>query len=171
MTPAIQTGRIGDAAFTGSRVTGQPTRWFDPNAFSLPEVGTFGNVSRGALRGPGLGTVDLSVLKNTRLSERFTLQFRAEFFNLLNRANFGTPNPIVFGTFPTRAAGQPAPHVQRIGWPDHDDNHFVAADPGRAKTDLLDFTCRRRKDAILGLGMLYLRFQSAPVAQLVRAPA
>ncbi len=54
-----------------------------------------------------MGTVDLSVLKNTRLSERFTLQFRAEFFNLLNRANFGTPNPIVFGTFPARGAGQP----------------------------------------------------------------
>ena len=35
-------------------------------------------------------------MKNTRLSERCNLQFRAEFFNLLNHPNFGTPNPIVF---------------------------------------------------------------------------
>ena len=45
-------------------------------------------------------------MKNTRLTERFTLQFRAEAFNLLNRANFGTPNPIVFsGTNIAAAAG------------------------------------------------------------------
>jgi hypothetical protein len=45
-------------------------------------------------------------MKNTRLTERFTLQFRAEAFNLLNRANFGTPNPIVFsGTSYAAAAG------------------------------------------------------------------
>lgn len=120
-TPTVGTNRSGNGdtrnpdrpdwnpAFTGKTITGSPNRWFDPNAFLLPEVGTFGNMGRGVLRGPGLGTVDLSVLKNTRLSERFTLQFRAEFFNLLNRANFGVPNPIVFGTFPTRAPGQPPP--------------------------------------------------------------
>lgn len=121
ITPTVGNNRSGNGdtrnpdrpnvnlAFQGKRIIGSPTRWFDPNAFSLPEVGTFGNTGRGTLRGPGLGTVDLSVMKNTRLSERFVLQFRAEFFNLLNRANFGTPNPIVFGTFPTNAPGQPAP--------------------------------------------------------------
>jgi hypothetical protein len=45
-------------------------------------------------------------MKNTRLSERFTLQFRAEAFNLLNRANFGVPNTTVFsGTNFAAAAG------------------------------------------------------------------
>ena len=40
--------------------------------------------------------VDLSFQKATRLSERFSLQFRADLFNILNHTNFGTPNPIVF---------------------------------------------------------------------------
>jgi hypothetical protein len=48
------------------------------------------------LNGPGLATWDFSTIKNTNLSERVTLQFRAEIFNLLNRANFNTPNLIVF---------------------------------------------------------------------------
>ena len=82
--------------FTGNVILGQPNRWYNPNAFILPTVGTFGNVGRGVLRGPGLATLDLSLMKNTRLSERFTLQFRAEAFNLLNRANFGVPNTTVF---------------------------------------------------------------------------
>ena len=93
-------------SFSGNIINGDPNRWFNPNAFSLPTVGTFGNAGRGILRGPGLATVDMSVMKNTRLTERFTLQFRAEAFNLLNRANFGTPNPIVFsGTAFSASAG------------------------------------------------------------------
>ena len=92
--------------FKGDIILGQPTRWFYPNAFLLPNVGTFGNVGRGVLRGPGLATVDFSVNKNTRISERFNLQFRGEFFNLLNRANFGVPNTTVFsGTSFNASAG------------------------------------------------------------------
>jgi hypothetical protein len=59
--------------------------------------------------GPGLATWDFSVLKNITLHERLSLQFRAEFFNLLNRANFNTPNFIVFtpptATNPTGLSG------------------------------------------------------------------
>ena len=58
--------------------------------------GTYGNVGRDTLTGPGAATVDFSVLKNTPLTERLKLQFRAELFNILNRANFGTPNTVVF---------------------------------------------------------------------------
>ena len=57
------------------------------------------------LAGPGLATWDFSVFKETRLPERFNLQFRAEIFNLLNRGNFDTPNLIVF----TSATGTPSP--------------------------------------------------------------
>src|ERR1019366_1938666 len=71
---------------------------FDPNAFVLPAVGTYGNMGRGTLTGPGLAGLDLSILKNARLSERAGLQIRAEFFNVLNRANFGTPNAVVFSS-------------------------------------------------------------------------
>jgi hypothetical protein len=82
--------------FTGPVVLGNRRQWFNPNAFLLPTPGTWGNVGRGTYRGPGLASVDLSLFKNIPLAERSTLQFRAECFNVANRANFGTPNAIVF---------------------------------------------------------------------------
>jgi hypothetical protein len=51
---------------------------------------------RDTLIGPGLATWDFSAFKTTNLRERLALQFRAEIFNLLNRANFNTPNLITF---------------------------------------------------------------------------
>jgi hypothetical protein len=83
-------------AFTGSAILGSPNRWFDPNAFLLPTPGTFGDLGRSTLETPGLAQVDFSLFKTTRISERVGLQFRAEVFNLLNRANFGNPNPVIF---------------------------------------------------------------------------
>ena len=77
----------------GFRKTG---RYFDPNAFSLPPAGTFGNVSRGSFTGPGLFTVDTSLFKKFSINENWSLQFRAEAFNVLNHVNFNTPNPVVF---------------------------------------------------------------------------
>jgi hypothetical protein len=92
-------------AFTGPVVLGGTTQWFNPAAFIVPPSGTFGNVGRNVLTGPGLATWDFSVLKETHLFERLNLQFRAEIFNLLNRTNLNTPNLIVF----TSAAGTPSP--------------------------------------------------------------
>jgi hypothetical protein len=83
-------------AFTGSAIIGKPSQWFNPNAFLQPNSGFYGNLGRDTLIGPGLATWDFSALKNTLIYERLTLQFRAEIFNLLNRANFNTPNLIVF---------------------------------------------------------------------------
>ena len=83
-------------AFSGPLILGNINQWFDPKAYILPEVGTYGNAGRGVLTGPGLAEVDFSVFKSTALSERINMQFRAEFFNLLNRANFGTPSATVF---------------------------------------------------------------------------
>jgi hypothetical protein len=84
--------------FTGPVVLGKPTQWFNPNAFIGPptELGFYGNAGRDVYTGPGLATWDFSVMKNTAITERFNLQFRTEIFNLLNRANFNTPNLIVF---------------------------------------------------------------------------
>ena len=72
--------------------------WFNPAAFLAPPAnsGFYGNLGRDTLIGPGLATWDFSVLKNTSLRERLNLQFRAEIFNLLDRANFNTPSLIVF---------------------------------------------------------------------------
>jgi Carboxypeptidase regulatory-like domain len=81
---------------SGPVILHNPHQWFNPNAFSLPAPGTYGNVGRESLTGPGLAELDFALLKNTPLSERITMQFRAEFFNIFNRVNFGAPNPTVF---------------------------------------------------------------------------
>jgi hypothetical protein len=70
--------------------------YFDPNAFSLPAAGTFGNVARGALRGPGFFNVNTSLFKQIPVKESLNLQFRVEAFNVLNHANFAYPELIVF---------------------------------------------------------------------------
>jgi len=90
--------------FTGPVILGRPEQWFNPNAFIAPPSngGFYGNLGRDAFTGPGLATWDFSVLKETSIREGLRLQFRAEIFNLPNRANFNTPNLIVF-TPPTGA--------------------------------------------------------------------
>jgi len=93
-------------AFTGPVILGTPNQWFNPAAFLAPpnNSGFYGNLGRDTLIGPGLATWDLSLLKDAALREGLTLQFRAELFNLLNRANFNTPNAVVFtpsGVSPT----------------------------------------------------------------------
>jgi len=92
--------------FTGPVIEGTPNQWFNPAAFLAPPAtnGFYGNLGRDTLIGPGLATWDFSLLKDTRLNEKLRLQFRAEFFNILNRANFNTPNAVVFtptGVSPT----------------------------------------------------------------------
>jgi len=77
-------------------ILGTPDQWFDPHAFTMPIPGTFGNVARGSLRGPGLVDVDASLFKKIPINERFSLQLRAEVFNILNHSNFSLANPIVF---------------------------------------------------------------------------
>jgi hypothetical protein len=69
-------------------------RWFDTTQFVNPPNFTFGNVGRVLpdVRTPGTVNWDLSVIKNTGLTERVTLQFRAESCNFLNHVNLGAPN-------------------------------------------------------------------------------
>jgi hypothetical protein len=89
-------------------IEGGPNQYFNPNAFALPATGTYGNVGRNVLTGPGLVTTDFSFGKNTAISEKLRAQFRAEFFNVFNRANFATPNAVVFssaGSVPSSTAG------------------------------------------------------------------
>lgn len=84
--------------FTGQVILGNPNQWFNPNAFLQPPAnsGFYGNLGRNTLIGPGLATWDFSAVKDTMIREGVSLQFRTEIFNLLNRANFNTPNLIVF---------------------------------------------------------------------------
>lgn len=83
-------------AFRGSLYQRTVGEYFNPNAFIAPATGTFGNVGRDSLTGPGLTGLDLSMRKNTEITERLHLQFRAEFFNILNHSNFLTPNEVVY---------------------------------------------------------------------------
>lgn len=86
-------------AFTGPVITGSPNQYYNPNAFILQPAGTLGNVSRNSLIGPGLVELDFSVEKAAKLpflGEGGALQFRAEFFNIINHPNLGMPNDGVF---------------------------------------------------------------------------
>jgi hypothetical protein len=89
---------FANPSFTGSAIIGKPSEWFNPAAFLAPPPGSgfYGNLRRNPLTGPGIATWDFSAMKDTALHEGFSMQFRAEFFNVLNRANFNTPNLVVF---------------------------------------------------------------------------
>jgi hypothetical protein len=99
--------------FSGPVVTGNVSRWFNPNAFIAPpsNSGFYGNLGRDTYIGPGLATWDFSVFKDTRVRERMNVQFRAEIFNLLNRANFNTPSLItyVLGAAPNNTFPEQSP--------------------------------------------------------------
>lgn len=95
-TPTANTGtftrpdRVCDGNLPGSKRT--LNAYYDTSCFVAPARYTFGNAGRNILIGPGLATWDFSADKDFALTERLGLQFRSEFFNVLNHANFGLPN-------------------------------------------------------------------------------
>jgi hypothetical protein len=94
--------------FHGKVIEGGPTQYFNPLAFTNPAAGTYGDASRNSLNGPGFTNLDASVHKDTHITEGLRAQFRAEFFNVLNHTNFGTPNEVVYsaaGATPSPTAG------------------------------------------------------------------
>ena len=66
----------------------------NPAAFSTPASGTFGDLGRNAYRAPAISDVDFALAKNVVLAERVQLRFRADVFNILNRAQYGAPNAV-----------------------------------------------------------------------------
>jgi hypothetical protein len=72
-------------------------QWFNPAAFADPAFGTYGNYQRNSIFGPGLEDVDLSLFKNTHITERINTQFRVEMFNLFNHLNLANPGPTQLG--------------------------------------------------------------------------
>ncbi len=84
----------GRDASTSGTITDRLGAYFDTSAFSLNDPFTFGNAPRimPNLRGPGAANFDLSLFKNTTITERIKLQFRAEAFNAFNRVQFQIPN-------------------------------------------------------------------------------
>ncbi len=83
---------IGDYRLEGSAKE-RLSKWFNTAAFQAPAPFTFGNAARTLnVRTHGTANFDFSIFKNNKIGERSNLQFRAEFFNLFNRVQFGAPN-------------------------------------------------------------------------------
>ena len=87
------------ANVTGKQIFGTGTRnattWFNPAAFAAPPAYTFGNAGRNSVVGPGMETMDVSVVRSFAIGELVRLETRGEFFNTLNHTNLGTPNRFV----------------------------------------------------------------------------
>ena len=80
-------------------------QWLVPSAFGLPALGSFGNLGKAALRGPGLFNTDAGIYKNFSIRERMIIQFRAELFNIFNRANFYSPSNLSSTGYSTGSLG------------------------------------------------------------------
>lgn len=101
---------LAPGVVTSNVVRGGPDQYFDRTAFVLQPEGFLGNAGRNILIGPGMATMDVSLVRAFPLRENFQVQFRGEFFNLLNRVNLGLPNLQVF----TNTTGIPNPAAGRI---------------------------------------------------------
>jgi hypothetical protein len=98
----------GCPGFPAGTPVGTPTNWFDPCAFSLPQAGTYGDLGRNTIIGPGLANLDLALGKTFKV-QRTEMTFKAEMFNVTNRANFGLPSANAL-----TAAGQANPSAGLI---------------------------------------------------------
>jgi outer membrane receptor protein involved in Fe transport len=86
--PSIQQAVLS----TGRSHAAEVQEWFNTSAFVPNKIGTFGNSGKNALRGPRFFDADLAVIKNAKISERTSLEFRGEFFNAFNNVNFARPD-------------------------------------------------------------------------------
>ncbi len=84
-----------------------PGTFFNTCAFADPNPGSFGNVGRNTIQGPGNRVWDFSLFKFFKLTERSNLEFRAEFFNVLNHTNFLFAKPGPQNGNPATVLGDP----------------------------------------------------------------
>lgn len=88
---------------------GNAMHWYDPCAFSLEEAGTFGNLGRNTVIGPGEQDVDVALEKAFPIGEKVNATFRAEAFNVFDHTNFGLPVGV-----PLTSAGAASPTAGQI---------------------------------------------------------
>jgi hypothetical protein len=87
----VRTGRppLGPGACVADKITTKPCKdWLNPSSFVAADLRTFGNVGKGGVRFPGFYSWDMSLSKTFSFTERWKLQFRAEYFNVFNRVNY-----------------------------------------------------------------------------------
>jgi hypothetical protein len=95
---------VGDpfTGFSSAIANSLAIQYITKAAFANPATGTFGNIGRNPIYGPGFGSVDFSVFKKTPITERVQAEFRVEIFNLFNRTNYANPST----TFSSSSFGQ-----------------------------------------------------------------
>lgn len=105
---------VGDPVIHGDRpLQDKINNYFNKAAFAYPAPGTFGNMGRNILDGPGYFDLDLGAYKTFAIRESMRLQFRSEFFNLPNRVNFNNPNTTISSShFGQISSTQPARVIQ-----------------------------------------------------------
>jgi hypothetical protein len=104
---------LGDWRLADDRpLSAKLAQYFSPAAFATPATGTFGNAGRNVIVAPGSAAVNAGLFKNFPLPPRegMKLQFRSEFFNVLNRVNLGSPN-VTFGSSMGRITSAGSPRV------------------------------------------------------------
>jgi hypothetical protein len=84
-------GQTTGAALDISNPRGPNNQYFNASAFTLPAEGTFGNLARDSIHGPGIWDSDLAVYKDTEVREGMTLQLRMDAQNAFNHAQFSNP--------------------------------------------------------------------------------
>ena len=92
-TNPVRPNRLSNGTLSGDART--IDRWFDVSAFALPTAFTFGNASRNLIYAPGRVNLDLMIGRNFVFTERTRLEFRGEFYNATNTAQFGRPNAVI----------------------------------------------------------------------------
>jgi hypothetical protein len=113
---------IGTSSAVGQRpnytgaplyLEGDPTKHLNPLAFAVPAIGQQGTLGKGSVRGKPITNIDFSMAKNWRFKERYGFQFRAEFFNVFNHANFvGFDTDLRNGSFGTLNTAQASREIQ-----------------------------------------------------------
>jgi Carboxypeptidase regulatory-like domain len=90
------------------RISPTTIQWFDPSCYEAQAPGFLGNVKRDSLGGPGTFSADISITKNTKITEKLNVQFRTECFNCFNHFNVGGTGAGILGSInvPGNAAGQ-----------------------------------------------------------------
>jgi hypothetical protein len=114
--PNVTPGFAGPL-YPGGSTAQRVAEYFNPAAFSAPAAGYVGNAGRDSLTGPAFADWDFSLLKSTQLAERARLQFRAEFFNILNHTNLQLPNEVVYSAGPTQGTTANQNTVAALGSP------------------------------------------------------
>ena len=118
-TPNQRPNVVGSPNLPGGRsLDAELAQWFNTAAFTLPATGTFGKAGRDVITAPGTATVNAGLFKSfpVPLREGMKVEFRSEFFNLLNRVNLGNPNTTfgsaAFGRITSTQSGQSARVLQ-----------------------------------------------------------